>query len=213
MQQNPPLIRLAIPTPLRRLFDYLPPAGCDAQGLQPGVRVRVPFGRGSAIGILHSVPQETEVPAAKLRRAQEVIDPVPVLPQALLRLLLWAADYYHHPIGDVLMNALPVWLREGRPAEVRGIEAWSLTPRGHEADEAALRRAPKQLALMELLTAEPLTASQLNEQMDNWRDAMRRLEEKGWAVRQERPCLVPAEPAEAQPAPTLNEGQARWRPW
>jgi primosomal protein N' (replication factor Y) len=43
-----PILRLAIPTPLRSLVDYLPPAGLTAveiSALQPGCRLLVNFGR------------------------------------------------------------------------------------------------------------------------------------------------------------------------
>ena len=33
-------------------FDYLAPARLDTSTLQPGVRVRIPFGRRSVIGLL-----------------------------------------------------------------------------------------------------------------------------------------------------------------
>jgi primosomal protein N' len=36
--------------------------------------------------------------------------------QTVRRLLMWAAEYYHHPIGDVLFHALPILLRQGKPA-------------------------------------------------------------------------------------------------
>ena len=35
---SPVILRLALPSPLRRLFDYLPPAGVPATVLQPGDR-------------------------------------------------------------------------------------------------------------------------------------------------------------------------------
>ena len=37
----PAVVRVALPVPLARLFDYLPPAG----GVAAGRRVLVPFGR------------------------------------------------------------------------------------------------------------------------------------------------------------------------
>ena len=45
-----PILRVALPSPLRRLFDYRAPHGVDPEGLQPGVRVRVPFGRRELVG-------------------------------------------------------------------------------------------------------------------------------------------------------------------
>ncbi|NNG62181.1 hypothetical protein HKD51_11450, partial [Pseudomonas fragi] len=46
------ILRLALPSPLRRLFDYRAPAGVLRSQLQPGMRLRVPFGRREMIGIL-----------------------------------------------------------------------------------------------------------------------------------------------------------------
>ena len=43
-----------------------------------------------------------------------VLDAAPLLGAADLELLQWAADYYHHPVGEVFATALPRLLREGR---------------------------------------------------------------------------------------------------
>ena len=45
----------------------------------------------------------------------EALDDEPVFSTTVWRLLMWAAEYYHHPIGDVLFHALPVMLRQGKP--------------------------------------------------------------------------------------------------
>lgn len=200
-------LRLAIPTPLRRLFDYLPPDGCELASLKPGVRVRVPFGRGTTIGILHSVVGHTEVPAQKLRAAQAIIDPEPVLPAPLFQLLCWAGDYYHHPLGEVLNHALPAWLREGREARVDGVETWSLSEAGRKLEAAATARAPRQAALLKALEAGPRDTGQLNALMDHWREPMRRMEDKQWVSRAMRPCLQRHEAAVGDSPPVLNEEQ------
>ena len=49
------ILRLALPSPLRRLFDYRAPAGVLRAQLHPGMRLRVPFGRREMIGILVEV--------------------------------------------------------------------------------------------------------------------------------------------------------------
>ena len=191
MPKPPPsYLRLAIPTPLRRLFDYLPPTGMDTQQLVPGIRIKVPFGRSHTIGILHSVVANTEVPLEKLRRVSEILDQQPLLPGPVFKLLLWAADYYHHPLGEVIQNALPALLREGRAAEGRGIPRWVITDAGRALDSASLSRAKKQAALLTLLQQHgELGAEQIQPLMENWREPMRRLLEQGWAEQQERSCL------------------------
>lgn len=109
------LLRLALPTPLRRLFDYLPPQGIDIKNLIPGVRVRVPFQSRTLVGMLVAVVNETTIPVAKLKRAEEILDAEPVLTSDIYALCEWAAAYYHYSLGEVMASALPVALRRGKP--------------------------------------------------------------------------------------------------
>ena len=113
------ILRLALPSPLRRLFDYRAPASMARQALTPGMRIRVPFGRREMIGVLVEVCDKSEVPADKLKPASALLDPVSPLPSALFKLCLWTAQYYQHSLGDTLNWALPTLLRQGEPAEMR----------------------------------------------------------------------------------------------
>src|ERR1700734_2387194 len=105
------ILQIALDTPLRRVFDYLPPAQFVGSGLHgappPGVRVRVPFGRQRLIGILVGVTAESSVAAAKLKAADEILDELPIVDPVTFDLLRWAAEYYHHPVGEVFAAALP----------------------------------------------------------------------------------------------------------
>ena len=137
------ILRLALPSPLRRLFDYLAPQGVPHAALQPGVRLRVPFGRREVVGVLVEVVQHSEVPADKLKPALQLLDRTPPLPAPLFKLCLWTAQYYQHSLGDTLSWALPVLLRQGEPAEVRQERYWHATE-GISADDPRLARAPRQ---------------------------------------------------------------------
>jgi primosomal protein N' (replication factor Y) len=106
------LIRVAVAVPLDEGFDYLwtgagepPAAGC---------RVRVPFGRGERVGIVLEHPATTPLPRAKLRACDDALDDEPLIAKELLDILRFAADYYHHPIGEVVKHALPAPLRGGK---------------------------------------------------------------------------------------------------
>src|SRR5688572_21409466 len=106
-----PILLIALPTPLRRLFEYLPPKGFDS-ATPLGVRVRVPFGTQTLIGVLVGLVDTPQHPRHKLRSAEAVLDRQPALPEDILELCRWAADYYQHPLGEVLHTALPVQLRK-----------------------------------------------------------------------------------------------------
>lgn len=105
--------RVAVPTPLAPYFDYLPIPEVTAP--TPGIRVQVPLGRRTMVGILLAVVDHTDVPAEKLKPALACLDERPVMDPAIWRLCQWASDYYHHPLGEVLMTALPKVLRSGKP--------------------------------------------------------------------------------------------------
>lgn len=109
------ILRIALPTPLRRLFDYSLPDDIDSTKLIPGVRVQVPFGSRTLTGILIEVSKKTTIAREKLKQALAVLDDAPIFSKDIFELCEWAANYYHHPLGEVLAAALPVFLRQGKP--------------------------------------------------------------------------------------------------
>ncbi|ANG61343.1 primosomal protein N' [Marinobacterium aestuarii] len=147
------ILRIALPTPLRRLFDYLPPASGLESIPAIGVRIRVPFGRRELTGVLIEVAQTSEFPLTKLKPALEILDQTPPLPPHLLELACWAADYYQHPVGDALHQALPVLLRKGESDQPSPQLRWHAAP-GISSDAVA-PRAKKQRALLEWLLQHP----------------------------------------------------------
>ncbi|HEY8569170.1 primosomal protein N' [Microbulbifer sp.] len=143
------ILRLAVPVPLRRLFDYLPPQGMSADDLCPGQRFLVPFGNRDLVAVLVDVVAES--PLAELKPATECIDRQPIFDARSRQFLQWAADYYQAPVGELYAAALPVALRKGKPAD-HWAEQWlELTTEGKGLPETALARAKKQQELLQLL--------------------------------------------------------------
>jgi primosomal protein N' (replication factor Y) len=189
------VFRVALDTPLRRLFDYLPPTSPGTpHPPAPGVRVRVPFGRQRLVGVVVASADTSEVPPGRLKPILEVLDPKPVFDAAALELLGWAARYYHHPIGEVLAGALPRPLRLGASA-TESEERWVATATGTQACAAGEpRRAARQRALLEfLLESGGAVAGTLNERLGSWRDASRALLARGWIARTERATVTQGE--------------------
>ena len=206
MPASPRIARVAVPSPLRRHFDYLLPA--DQPAPSPGARVRVPFGRRETVGIVLGVEAGSEVPPEKLKHIRRVLDPEPLLPAALLELLGWSAAYYHHPIGEVMQTALPVLLRRGAAPTAGGELRYLLSAAGRALAPEALRRSPVQTHLHQLLAARPdgLTASALEALAPTWRDAIKRLATRGLIEVREDPCL-PAPRGAPDTAPSLAPDQ------
>jgi primosomal protein N' (replication factor Y) len=102
------IIRVALDVPVDRLFDYVAP---DATAADVGRRVLVPFGRKTAVGVIMELGRSSELPPERLKTAASVLRDTPPLGAEDLRLLRFAADYYRHPLGEVVMAALPAHLR------------------------------------------------------------------------------------------------------
>ncbi len=208
-----PVVRVALATPLRRLFDYRPDARDPISGeLAPGMRVRVPFGRRRLIGVVMATAAASEIPAEKLKPILERLDSRPILDDSLLALLGWAAGYYHHPLGEVLSTALPKALRAGAPLEATE-ERWRSTVAGHEAwSQGEPRRASRQRAVLEHLARHGETAAaELTARLGTWREAARALLARGWVDSLEAPRESPAAAGTESrvPGPELNDEQRR----
>ena len=104
------------------------------------MRVRVPFGRQRLVGVVRSLAESSELPPEKLKSVLEVIDATPVVDAQVMELLEWAAQYYHHPLGEVIAAALPKLAREGAASRAL-TERWFATEAGVAALEIAEARA------------------------------------------------------------------------
>jgi len=203
------ILQIGIDAPLRRTFDYLPPPGIAETVLCAGQRLWVPFGRRRVVGILLRLSRDTSVPSASLRAAFSVIDSEPTLEQPLLSVLRWAADYYRHPIGEVIAAALPAALRRGAAIDEPDYR-WALTDKGREqALQQISQRATRLRPIVELLArAEQVDAETIAGTGEHWRAALRNLERRGYIARtasaQQR---VEAPTANAATGPALSDAQ------
>ncbi|KQN63340.1 primosomal protein N' [Erwinia sp. Leaf53] len=136
-----PVVQVALAVPLARCFDYLLPPH-----LNPvvGGRVSVPFGKRDATGVVVAIRETSDYPLDQLKSVQQVLDDESLYPPSLWRLLLWAAEYYHYPLGEVLFHAMPVLLRQGKAAEEAPLWQWQITDDGRATAPESLKRAPKQ---------------------------------------------------------------------
>jgi primosomal protein N' (replication factor Y) len=196
------VLRLALPLPLPRFFDYLPPEGIAAHAGWVGLRARVPFGNKQLVGVVAEVgPAEAR---EGLRPVQALLDSTPLLPDELWQTLRWAAGYYHRPLGDVLATALPALLRQGEALPDTARHAWRLTEAGQTA-RPRLRAGTRPRAMAERL-AVGTTAEDELAQFEQWRATLRTLQRRGHAERIVLEGAAAQAPARA--APALNAAQA-----
>lgn len=124
------IVRVAVPSPLRCYFDYLPPENLVAEGeiaphlssLRFGMRVLVPFGNkrevvGFVVEMINS--SDSEVAPSKLKRIIQILDNAPLWSPQLLALLKWVSVYYHSSLGEVLHQVLPPKMRKKEKVSLR----------------------------------------------------------------------------------------------
>lgn len=144
---TPLIIQLALPSPLRRTFDYLLPESVSEKDVKLGQRFLVPFGTRKLVGLLVGTSKESAY-FDKLRPAIECLDAEPLLPKHLLDLAIWSTRYYQHPIGDGVLSFLPGLLRKGEPAGYKQQARWVVAK---AAPELSKKLSDKQQGLFDLV--------------------------------------------------------------
>ncbi|ANU37690.1 primosomal protein N' [Vibrio scophthalmi] len=204
---RPTIARVALPVPLDKQFDYLIPSH-----LFPiiGGRVAVPFGRQSLIGIVTELTNQSQFTQSQLKPIKQVLDQQPVWPESLYQLLKWCSQFYQHPLGETLANAMPSALRKGKAADFSTLVEWQLTEQGKNQLMQGLGRAVKQEQAMRALQYGAVSHQQLLDQDIN-STVLKNLLEKGWVESIEKKPTIHAWPREIEAQvdkPKLNQEQA-----
>lgn len=154
-----PVIAVAVPVYLSRTFDYITP---DESHVMPGMRVIVPFMNKQFTGVIMAVKESSDFPIEKLKPVTQVLDDKPILSVEMLGFFGWCADYYHFPIGEVIMQSLPTLLRKHESAQLNQFTYWQLSAEGIALSEAEKKKlTPAQRQILLLLADAQLTQSHL----------------------------------------------------
>ena len=200
-------LRVAIPSPLRRLFDYLVPQTEQHNDFTPGIRLLVPFGNRQLVAILVEVVEHSQIATNKLKPILKIIDTTPPQPKFIFELALWAAQYYQHPTGDALLQSLPIHLRKGQPCERLHEYLLHASP---DVKNTLSARAKKQLATLQLIKQHPdgISIDALKAELGSG-SSVKILLEKGLIVQRHRPHLNKLHPEPLrEPGKILNPEQA-----
>ncbi|GKT11343.1 MAG: primosomal protein N' [Thiomicrorhabdus sp.] len=218
---NPIIVKVAVPGPFLFPLDYLFKVTEDLLSSQteaavmPVVagRVWVPFRNKKILGLVMAISDQADYDITKIKPIDEVIDVEPIFNVSHLKLLNWASQYYHEPIGDVVAAALPKRLRLGEAPAIQGFSYWALTDLGKTIKVTDLaKNAKRQHAILEtFLKANQadkklLSSSDLSQESDNWRPVLKKFIEAGWVEQSSGPCLRESV-YDKQPNHPLNDAQ------
>ena len=173
------ILKVALPVPLRQLFDYLPPA--ESVPPQPGMRVLVPFGRRKMVGVVVEIATSSELPIEKLARVSGFPDGTQtVLTDETLQLLTWCWRYYQHAPGEVVFNALPPLLRKlsGKipPLPVQ----YHISETGLQRLAEPIGRMKAQMRLLQAVADGDGSPERLRLVSSAWSKTLQRLLDEGW---------------------------------
>ena len=107
------IIKVAFNLPLYGTYSYL--TTDEQQNIKPGIRIKVPFGKKKLIGLCIDTTKNTKSKNLKykLKYLDAIIDEKPVITRELLKLGIWASNYYQYPLGQVLFSYLPAKVKVG----------------------------------------------------------------------------------------------------
>ncbi len=97
---------IAVGLPLRQCFTYK-----SKVAIKKGTRVVVPFGKKSIVGIV--VKKISNPNSLKgLKEIISIADNHTCFDKSIFNTILWASEYYHHPIGEIFFSFMPTLLRK-----------------------------------------------------------------------------------------------------
>lgn len=99
-------IDVILPIPIQKTFCYSI-SSAEADFLQPGCRVAVPFGKSKIYTALVLRIHQEPPTLYEAKEIHQILDDNPIVNAKQLRHWQWIADYYMCPLGDVYRAALP----------------------------------------------------------------------------------------------------------
>jgi primosomal protein N' (replication factor Y) len=179
--KSPLILHISLPVPVRHHFDYLADKSLTKEQSVVGVRVMVPFGKNNQkVGIVTGISNKSDVNPKKLKPIINVIDNEPLFDAEHVKLLHWASNYYHYPLGELIFATLPALLRKGKKAEHQLQQIWQLTEKGEQIDINLLSRAVKQQAILNFMRQQTIecSANLFEQEFNNWRAPLNALVDK-----------------------------------
>ena len=165
--------------PLSESYSYLVPDALRGM-IEPGQRVRAPFGRGDKLTTGFCVRlQAASDPSRRLKTIESILDREPLASAEMLQLTQWIADRYLASWGQVLHSVVPAGVKN--KAGTRMVTFFTpMLPADRSLDD--LKLPAKQLSVMKaaLAAPQPLTGAELSEVADCGTGPIQALKKKGF---------------------------------
>jgi primosomal protein N' (replication factor Y) len=151
-----PYIEIAVALPVYQTFTYSVPPFLRPFAVA-GKRALVPFGQRRVTGYILGASQDSG--PAEIKHILDVLDEHPLFGPAMISFFQWISDYYKHPLGDVIKNALPGGLN------IYDYASLTITPRGRQALKSDASN-PLEKAILEQLDSGSCRLNQLRRKLN-----------------------------------------------
>jgi primosomal protein N' (replication factor Y) len=163
------ILEVAINIPIFNTYYYLYNNNDSYTLPLRGRRVSVPFRNKKSWGIIintfDSIEQIPSLVSTKkkisLKEIQSIIDETPIFDEGLMKLLLWASNYYHYPVGQTLFSALPKAIKNDEKIKEEQIKIWFLKDKDYSTKIS--HRSKNALKVISVLEKQDLTDDKIKE--------------------------------------------------
>lgn len=200
---------IVINRPVDTVFHYLVPQELRDL-IQPGQRVRVPFGKGDQPTVGYCVDVTPTAPTSKrLKTVLEILDREPLLSRPMLELTRWIGERYLCSWGQVLESVVPAGVK--KQAGTREIVCYEAAPELQNGlDSLSLPAKQKRILEVLLHAGEPLAVDELSRRADCGTGPIRTLREKRLIIpvkRRTAPSAIDIGPVTIETDLKLNADQ------
>ncbi|MCX7193507.1 MAG: primosomal protein N' [Proteobacteria bacterium] len=168
------IVRVALDVPLSTLFDYT-----VDEAVVVGRRVIVPFRRRQMVGVVMECVANSEVAVERIKPVLQALHDSAPISANLLQLLQFCSDYYHYPIGQTVLSALPARLRSDKPITIKPVLHYRLTGAAPHIDFLPKRKAVAR-CIVETLSVQSCSLVQLKVISTTAGAQLKWLEQEGW---------------------------------
>jgi primosomal protein N' (replication factor Y) len=180
-----PIVRVALDVPLSTLFDYT-----VDEVVMAGQRVIVPFGRRQMVGVVMECVSTSEVLPERIKQVVQVLHDGAPLSARLLEMLRFCSDYYHYPIGQTVLSALPARMRSDKPIAIKVVPYYRLSPAGSALNlETFSKRKVIARRILEKLAQQSCNLAQLKVLSPTAGNQLKMLIAEGWVEQCEASIL------------------------
>ncbi len=208
------IAKVIVDLALDKAFDYIIPESLE-ESARVGVQVNIPFGSGKGFrrGYVLAISEHSDYPMHKIKKIHSVCEKESRIPEKLVKLGIWMAEYYCCSCEQAIRTLLPSAVRKGKvKRKTQAYYSMGDIDKANKIIKSGKAKAQKRI-LEILRIKKSLTSKQLLEEAEAGRPALNMLLKAGCVLEENESVgrdpykdveIIPSEPK----TPTPEQGEA-----